>query len=213
MQIFSRVRKVALRFLLGFVIFMLIGNGAILAFHLGVQLSAEAKEIEAPAGLMNFQAVSDKLWRGSHPSVEGYKALADRGVRTIVDLRAEENLHVPEKMLARRGVRVVHIRMRDGQAPTAAQVERFLRVAKASKGKVYVHCMAGVGRTGTMVAAYLVELEGESALTALEKNLAVGPPSLEQIAFVAGDIEKPNPVLTGLSRVLDGPRRIWTYVD
>jgi protein-tyrosine phosphatase len=103
--------------------------------------------------------------------------------------------------------------MRDGQVPTDAQVDRFLRAVDGSEGIVYVHCMAGVGRTGTMVAAYLMEMKDEPALDALRRNLSVGPPSLEQIAFVAGDLDEPNPVVTGVSRVLDGPRRIWSYFN
>lgn len=68
-----------------------------------------------------------------------------------------------------------------------------------------------------MTAAYLVATGAASPETALADMLSVGPPSLEQILFVRslngsgeGDV---NPVLTGLSRVLNAPRRILSYVD
>lgn len=209
----TKIRKVVTRSLLAFVAFMILGNVAILAVHLWAQTSAAAETVAAPEGIQNFQAIDDRVWRGGHPDLEGYQSLIDRGVATIVDLRAEQGLRLPKRLLEQHGVDLVRIPMRDGQVPTEDQVERFLRVVRRSEGTVYVHCMAGVGRTGTMIGAYLVEFKDQSTIEALEHNLSVGPPSLEQIAFVAGDIDEPNPVVTGVSRLLDGPRRIWSYVN
>lgn len=208
-----RMRRIALRVLLGFVAFMVLGNATIVGVHLWAQRSAEAQTVPAPKGIDNFRVVDSKVWRGSRPTREGYLALVERGVKTFVDLRAEAGLKPPTKLLERKGARIVRIPMRDGQAPTDAQVERFLKVVERSRGRVYVHCMAGVGRTGTMVAAYLVEMKEDSTFEALRHNLSVGPPSLEQIAFVADDLDEPHPFVTGVSRVLDAPRRIWSNLQ
>ena len=72
-----------------------------------------------------------------------------------------------------------------------------------------VHCGAGVGRTGAMVAASETALGEMGGAEAARRNLAVGPPSLEQLAFAVREGERPGPVVTALSRVLDSPRRIW----
>jgi protein-tyrosine phosphatase len=206
------MKKIAKRITLGFVGFLVLGNLAIVGVHLWAHTTAEAEtRVAAPNGIQNFQAVDDKVWRGGHPTKSGYEELVARGVETIVDLRAETGLKLPTELLERKGVDLVRIPIRDGQVPKETQVERFLRTVRRTDGRVYVHCMAGVGRTGTMVGAYLVEVKDEAAISALRKNLSVGPPSLEQIAYVAGEMDEPNPIVTGVSRVLDGPRRIWSY--
>ncbi len=210
---FARMRWAIALTAASFAAFLLLGNGLILGSHLVAMNTSAQATVAAPSGVRNFQAVDPVLWRGGRPSTTGYKELAARGVTTIVDLRAEEWLVVPERQIAALGMDLVRIPLRDGQAPTDEQVATFLDAVRKAPGTVYVHCMAGVGRTGTMVAAYLVEMKGVGTSEALRRNLEVGPPSLEQIAFVAGDIEPANPVVTAISRVLDGPRRLYSYVN
>lgn len=208
----ARVRSVLLMTVAALVVTLVLGNLAIVSVHLWAQRTTGLSTMEAPTDLHNFVVVDGKLMRGSRPTEAAYRDLAARGVTTVVDLRAEEGLERPMALLDRLGIELVRIPMRDGQAPTDRQVDRFMAAVENSTGKVYVHCMAGVGRTGTMVAAYLVEERGIEPLAALRMNMAVGPPSLEQIAFAAGT-DTPNPLVVGLSRVLDAPRRAWTYVN
>ena len=63
-----------------------------------------------------------------------------------------------------------------------------------------------------MIGAYLLETTDASTTDVLEGALAVGPPSLEQLAFLGADAGQPNQLVTGVSRLLDAPRRIWSYV-
>ncbi|HEX2294104.1 MAG TPA: dual specificity protein phosphatase family protein [Actinomycetota bacterium] len=216
-KVFSHMRAITITAVFGLVAFLALGNLAIFTAMVWAKTTAPEQNVAAPPGVINFQVVDDKVWRGSHPRDVTLEDLAARGVTTVVDLRAEEGIHVDEKSLRRLGITRFSIPLRDGQVPSEAQVESFLSIVEHARGKVYVHCMAGVGRTGAMVAAYLVATGQEDPAGALRRNLSVGPPSLEQLAFVAEltptDADRPNPVVTGLSRVLDAPRRIWSNIN
>lgn len=203
--------RMARGIVLGLVLFLVVGNLAILAAS---QWSARSMTLLSPdLGVKNLTIVDDRVWRSAAPSARTYDDLADAGVRTIVDLRAEENLHVDVEKLSALGIRWVHLPIRDGQIPTDEQVQRFLTEVRDSEGITLVHCGAGVGRTGAMVAAYRVKTGLSSGLDAMKANLAVGPPSLEQLMFAAGlddGVHRPPAPLVAASRVLDAPRRLWS---
>ena len=190
---------------------LVLGNAAIFAATLVARAAGPGSDLELP-GIKNFEVVDDGLWRGAAPSARGYEALAGQGVKTVIDLRAEEGIPDERPALDRMGIDLVRIPMRDGQAPTSAQVSTFLEAVAASPGRVFVNCGAGVGRTGTMAAAYLLESGSASPSEAILRNLAVGPPSLEQLFFVGGmrdgNFSPPPAPVTALSRFLDAPRRL-----
>ncbi|WP_327730245.1 dual specificity protein phosphatase family protein [Streptomyces sp. NBC_00487] len=206
--------------LLGYLALWSAGSLGILAVSYVARETTSAPEgTRSLRGVHNFQPVGTdgELWRGAAPSPAGYRALADLGFTTVVDLRAE-NLSAAQLALPREaGLDVVRVPMRDGQTPTPEQVQRLLDTVSESSGPVFVHCGAGVGRTGTMAAAYLVRTGQEDSPGAVWRNLSVGPPSIEQIYYGLTlererDTAQPPDAVVVMSRIVDAPRRIWSYV-
>lgn len=185
-----------------------IGNLAILGLSMWARSATTSVSLEVP-GVDNGYVVDGRVWRGAAPTGDGYRQLVEAGVTTVVDLRSDSERGVAVDVLPELDVEVVRIPIRDGQLPTDVEVARFVEVVAESDGTVFVHCGAGVGRTGAMAAAYQAAVGGAGGLESVRRNLAVGPPSLEQIAFAASGGDRPGPVLTAVSRVLDSPRRIW----
>ncbi|WP_221360823.1 fused DSP-PTPase phosphatase/NAD kinase-like protein [Streptomyces beigongshangae] len=169
-------------------------------------------------GIHHFQPVTagEELWRGAAPSPTGYRELARLGFTTVVDLRAENLSAAQLAGPHRAGLDVVRLPVRDGQTPTPHQVRRFAGVVGAAPGPVFVHCGAGVGRTGAMAAAYLVRAGQESPSGAVRRNLAVGPPSIEQIYYALNlgprRAEQPPFPVVAVSRLVDAPRRMWSWL-
>ncbi|WP_328870593.1 dual specificity protein phosphatase family protein [Streptomyces sp. NBC_00287] len=203
---------------IGYLVLWAVGAGGIL----GLSFWAKA-ETPAPAGtrtvqgVHNFQPVSTdgKLWRGAAPSPTGYRELATMGFATVVDLRAEDLSAKQLTEAGKAGLEYVRLPIRDGQTPTPHQVQQLMDVVKNASGPVFVHCGAGVGRTGTMAAAYLVQTGEESSAQAVRRNLAVGPPSIEQIYYglnlSPSKAEQPPIPVVVVSRVVDAPRRIMSW--
>lgn len=190
-------------------------NGGILV--LSRFASAKTSVPSAPAdlrGLRHLQPVDSHLWRSSAPTdAAEYRDLRRAGVTTIVDLRqlgprAEGD---EARLLRQVGLHLVVIPIPDGGVPSSAQVAEFLRVVADTPGRVLVHCGAGVGRTGTLVAAYLVSTGQATGRQAMMRMLAVGPPSLAQLVFeyqlAHGEpVRSPDRFVDVVSRAFDEPR-------
>jgi protein tyrosine phosphatase (PTP) superfamily phosphohydrolase (DUF442 family) len=163
----------------------------------------------------NLRMVDDHLLVGGQPSVEEYRALAAQNVTLVIDMRTGTGPgRDDEAELATLGVRYATVPIVDGRAPTPAQSRRFLELVESASGRVYAHCGGGVGRSTTIAASYQAA-KGEQP--SVLEQLATGPPSLEQVWYVATlEAGKPehgiNPVIAIVSRTVDMPRTAFNYL-
>jgi atypical dual specificity phosphatase len=97
--------------------------------------------------------------------------LAAAGVTLVVDLTDADDPLAPYEPLLPPALRRLSVPVRDFDVPSLAELERALDAIDAELdrgGAVYVHCRGGCGRTGTVVAAWLVR-RGRSADEALAR--------------------------------------------
>lgn len=108
------------------------------------------------------------------------------GIRAVVSL-----LNIPSNsdVYESAGFSFLCLPIPDGAAPTAAQAIQFTQFVNtqiSAKHPVAVHCEAGIGRTGTMIASYLIS-QGDDAQTAINRVRAVEGRAIEtrrQIDFL-----------------------------
>ena len=117
----------------------------------------------------------------SYPeSADAFTLLWKMGIRALINLTEEP---LPGEFLRKVGILTEHIPIVDFTAPTLRQVEQALAMIHFYVGRnmpVAVHCIAGLGRTGTILACYLVG-EGKSADEAITTIRRWRPGSIETL--------------------------------
>ena len=128
--------------------------------------------------IRNFCVVTERvLWRGERPSRADARWLVEHRVGTIVDLdvllddhgafdqltfgsstpQSIDYFHLPDF----EPLHIVNWSLLD------AHVAQFAAIVSDAPKPVYVHCIDGIDRTGVMVAAYRVLIEGMSRENAI----------------------------------------------
>lgn len=146
-----------------------------------------------------------RLLAGSHPAAH-LGALRDAGIGTYIDLTHPPAAPAPYAAAIGEAVRWYGFPIVDYAVPGEALMRRILQTIDASLADghtVYVHCHAGVGRTGTAVGCWLVEqgLDGDDALALIAAKRQVvsrlafsprSPETDEQRDFVRRWVARPR---------------------
>lgn len=101
-------------------------------------------------------------------------ALRTVGVTMLITLTETD---LPQEPLRRHGLRNLHLPIRDREPPSVPQVRMLVMRMNTmlQKGEVLaVHCLAGLGRTGTILASWLIQ-DGLTAQAALERIRKIEP--------------------------------------
>jgi atypical dual specificity phosphatase len=122
-----------------------------------------------------------------YPDAErGLPSIAGLGITVLVNLHEQPH---DARALARHGLRQVHLPVRDFTPPAPEQIEAGVDAideAVASGQRVAVHCAAGMGRTGTLLACYLVRqgMDPDAAIARVRENRPGSVETPEQVAAV-----------------------------
>jgi atypical dual specificity phosphatase len=131
----------------------------------------------------NFSwVVRDKLAGSGLPvTEEEFRWLIEKGIKSIVSVR---EVPLPSKWLDGSGIDYLHLMVEDYGAPSMEAMEKTVEYIDKSihSGKpVLVHCAAGKGRTGAVLAAYLIKKENLTAEQAIKKIRLMRPGSVQSL--------------------------------
>jgi atypical dual specificity phosphatase len=116
------------------------------------------------------------------PGIAGMPMPHDaEGVHLVISLTESP---VDASALEARGMDALHLPIADFQAPTLEQQRELVLAVQARQDAgevVAIHCLAGLGRTGTMLATWLVH-EGADPLSAIDEVRTLRPGSVETYA-------------------------------
>lgn len=148
------------------------GNGGLFLRKLRARVSEE------PTGFVWVE--SGKLAGSGYPASRAQvEWLKGRGLTSILSLTEKP---LPETWVHGLGLEVKHLPLRDHAppGPDALDVAAAYIQGQVSAGKpTLVHCLAGEGRTGCVLAAYLIRSRGMSGAEALAALRRIKPQFVE----------------------------------
>lgn len=138
-----------------------------------------AKITDAPTGFVWVER--GKLAGSGYPaSRTQVEWLVKSGIRSILTLTSEP---LPSEWTEGFSITSGHVAMEDHEAPSLAATKRgvdFVVEQLNQRRPVVVHCLAGEGRTGCVLAAYLIRARGVGAKEAMETLRKIKPEFVEQ---------------------------------
>ena len=147
---------------------------AISALVLALSLKAWPASLDV-AGVPNLHQVNERVFRSGQPADGSWKAIADLGVKTVIDLRRpDEHSTVSEaRAVAAAGMQYVNVPMKGVVAPGPEQMAKVLALLE-SPNAVLVHCHRGADRTGAVIACYRIAHDRWERKQALQEAKALG---------------------------------------
>ena len=134
-----------------------------------------AQRLPGVPGVDNFARVNPALYRGAQPTEEGLKQLKAMGIKTVIDFRSYHSTH---KQVEAAGMTAVEIPLKadlGSVPPDDKELKKFFEVVlDPVRQPVFIHCAFGKDRTGTMAAAYRLEIDGWTPAEALQEMEAFG---------------------------------------
>jgi protein tyrosine/serine phosphatase len=121
-----------------------------------------------------FQMIDSGLYRGGQPEREGFEFLQENGIKTVINLRTENDEELVVKEL---GMNYVHIPISItpwSKIPEHSIDQYFEVLSNPANYPIFFHCRRGADRTGAMAGFYRIAAQGWEPEKALNEARKVG---------------------------------------
>jgi protein tyrosine/serine phosphatase len=111
----------------------------------------------------NRHQLSSQVWRSSQPAPRDIRALARRGVKTIVNLRGDRDCgsyRLETQACRKYGIRLVNFTVKSRAAPAKRTFHEAKALFDSIEYPMMLHCKSGADRAGLMSVLYMILKEG-----------------------------------------------------
>jgi protein-tyrosine phosphatase len=135
---------------------------------------------ETPQLLQRVLQVDKNLFRGPNPGIEGLEKLKnEKNINVIINLRldSESKIRKLKEKAQNLGLEYHNISFNSFTVPKKEKVDEVFRIIENAKKRglnVYVHCLHGFDRTGTIIALYRIKKQGKNFAEAFQEMLDLG---------------------------------------
>ena len=129
-----------------------------LLFVFCVSVSVNAQFATPLKDLPNLYKITENLYRGGQPTEAGIRKLKALGIKTIIDLRNDDDRARREELWVKAaGLRFINIPLSNILGPKDEKIEAILaQIERSENQPVFIHCKRGADRTGTAIATYRI---------------------------------------------------------
>lgn len=154
---------------------------ALCALIAGCAVPPPQRGIEVARCIPHLRHVTGPVYRGGYPGRQGVQALARLGVKSILNLDGEFSGEEPDRLAKERvwaeqlGIRLKWMPFHPAIYPTDEDLESAVEyVSDPANQPVFVHCDHGCDRTGLVIAAYRIKVDGWSPEKAWREMIREG---------------------------------------
>jgi tyrosine-protein phosphatase SIW14 len=121
-----------------------------------------------------FETVGSGVYRGGQPGREGFEYLKKNGIKTVINLRTDND---EEAIVKELGMNYVHIPISIkfwSKIPSPAIDEYFKVLNDPANYPIFFHCKRGADRTGALAGFYRIAVQGWEPEKAYDEAREIG---------------------------------------